>query len=153
MDPHEDTPDSPYTVQNKSSMTVFLSMKIITNTDGIWTSVQPKGVGWKWIPQRFIEYGSCHTPYTKWYMLKGLLIHALTIFNNQADFMKAVIYYAQGLISRGFPASALRRAWRKFLYDKIPAQSTRKVLSNAFEEWLSKQIFSRSNADEEQQGQ
>ena len=36
---HEDTTDSPYTLQNKSSMTAFLSMKIITNTDGIWISV------------------------------------------------------------------------------------------------------------------
>ena len=86
---HVDTTDSPYNVQNKSSMTVFLGMKITTNADGIWTSVQPKGVGWKWIPQRCIEYGSCHTHYTKWYMLKGLLIRALTICNNQPDFMKA----------------------------------------------------------------
>ena len=77
---HVDTTDSPYNVQNKSSMTVFLGMKITTNADGIWTSVQPKGVGWKWISQRFIEYGACHTHYTKWYMLKGLLIRALTIF-------------------------------------------------------------------------
>ena len=150
---HEDTTDSPYNVQTKSSMTVFLGMKITTNADGIWTSVQPKGVGWKWIPQRFIEYGSCHTHYTKWYMLKGLLIRALTICNNQPDFMKAVIYLTQGLISRGFRASALRRVWRKFMYDKIPAQNTRKVLTEAFEEWLGKQIFSQSSADEDQQRQ
>ena len=150
---HVDTTDSPYNVQNKSSMTVFLGMKITTNADGIWTSVQPKGVGWKWIPQRFMEYGSCHTHYTKWYMLKGLLIRALTICNNQPDFMKAVIYYTQGLISRGFPASALRRAWRKFMYDKIPAQNTRKVLTEAFDEWLNKQNFSQASSDEEQQRQ
>ena len=128
---HEHTTDSPYTLQNKSSMTVFLGMKIITNTDGILTTVQPKEVGWKWTPQRFIEYGSCHTHYTKCYMLKGLLIRTLTICNSQADFMKAVIYYTQGLISRGYPANALCRAWRKFLHDKIPAQSTSlKVLSD-----------------------
>ena len=100
-----------------------------------------------------VEYGSCHTHYTKWYMLKGWLIRALTICNNQVDFMKVVIYYTQGLISRCFPASALCRAWRIFLDDKIPAQSTRKVLSDAFEEWLGKQNFSLSNANEEQQRQ
>ena len=67
-------------------------------------------------------------------MLKGLLIRALTICNNQPDFMKAVIYDTQGLISRGSPASALCKAWRKFMYDKIPAHNTRKVFTEAFEE-------------------
>ena len=87
--------------------------------------------------------------HTKWCMLKGLLIRALTICNNQPDFMKAIIYYTQGLISTGFPASALRRAWRKFMYDKIPAQNTRKVLTEAFDEWLNKQNFSQASADED----
>ena len=79
---HEDTTDSPYNPRSKSSTTVFLGMKILTNSDGIWTSAQPKRVGWKWIPQRFIEYNLCHTHYTKWYMLKGILIRALTVCNN-----------------------------------------------------------------------
>ena len=144
---HEDTTDYPYTLQKKSSMAVFLGMMIISNHDGIWTSVQPKGVGWKWIPQRFIAYGSCHTHYTKWYMLKGLLIRALTMCNNQADFMKVVIYYTQGLISRGFPCSALRRAWHKFPYDKIPAQATGKMLLTELESWLN---FEQADPDEEQ---
>ena len=78
----------------------------------------------EWIPRRFIEYSSCHTHYTKWYMLKGLLIRALTICNNQTDFMKVVIYYTHRLISRGFPASTLRGAWCNNRYDKIPAQNT-----------------------------
>ena len=85
--------------------------------------------------------------------LKGLLIRALTICNNQPDFMKAVPYYTQGLISKGFPASALRRTWRKFMYDKIPAHNTRKVLTEAFDEWLNKQNFSQTSADEDQQRQ
>ena len=84
-------------------------------------------------------------------MLKGLLIRALTISNSQSDFMKAVIYYTQGLISRGFPISALRRAWRKFVYDKIRAQATRKTLTAEFEMWLDQQDFSQACLDEEQQ--
>ena len=39
------------------------------------------------------------------------------------------------------------------MYDKIPAQNTKKVLTTAFEEWLSKQNFSQSSADEDQQRQ
>ena len=147
---HKDTTDTPYNSRSKSSTTVFLGMKILTNSDGIWTSVQPKGVGWKWIPQRFIEHNSCHTHYTKWYMLKGLLIRALTICNNQSDFMTAVIYYTQGLISRGFPVSALRRAWRKFVYDKILAPATRKTPTADFEKWLDQQDFSQACLHEEQ---
>ena len=96
---HEDTTDSIYNPRSKSSTTVFLGVKILTNPDGIWTFVQPKGVGWKWIPQLFKEYNSFHMHYTKWCMLKGLLIRALTICNNQSDFMEAVIYYTQGLIT------------------------------------------------------
>ena len=137
----EDTTDSPYNPRFKASTTVFLGMKILTNSDGIGTSVQPKGVGCKWIPQRLIEYNSCHTHYTQWYMLKGLLIRALTICTNQSDFMKAVIYYTQGLISRGFLVSTLRRAWCKFVCDKIPAQATRKTLTAEFEKWLDQQDF------------
>ena len=70
---------------------------------------------------------ACHKHYNKWFMLKGLLSRALIICNNQSDFMKVVIYYKQGLISRGFPISTLRRAWRKFKSYKIPAQATRKT--------------------------
>ena len=94
---------------------------------------QPKGVGWSWIPQRFLAYNSCHAHYTKWYMLKGLLIRALTVCNNQSDFMKAVVYYTQGLISEGFPVSALRKPWRKFIYDKIPTQATKRTLTEECE--------------------
>ena len=151
MEWHKDTTDSPYNPRSKSSTTVFMGMKILTNSDGIWASVQPKGVGWKWIRQLFIEYNLCHTQYNKWYMLKGLLIRALAICNNQCDFMKAVIYYTQGLISRGFLVSALRRAWRKFVYDKIPAQATRKTLTAEFEMWLNQQDFSQACLDEERQ--
>ena len=39
------------------------------------------------------------------------------------------------------------------MYDKIPAQNTRKVLTEAFDKWLNKQNFSQASADEEQQRQ
>ena len=146
---HEDTTDSPYNPWSKSSTTVLLGIKILTNSDGIWTAVQPKGVGWKWIPQRFIDYNSCHTHYTKWYMLKGLLIRALTICNNQSEFIKAVIYYTKGLISTGFLVSALRRAWHNFIYDKIHTQATKKTLTAEFEMWLDQQDFSQACLVEE----
>ena len=39
----------------------------------------------------------------------------------------------------------------KFIYDKIPAQATRKTLCDEFESWLDKQDFSQAFLDEEQQ--
>ena len=39
------------------------------------------------------------------------------------------------------------------MYDKILAQNTRKVLTEAFDEWLNKQNFSQASADEGQQRQ
>ena len=109
---HVDTTDIKFHEPTKKGQAVFLGMRILTNPDGVWTSVQPKGEGWMWLPRKFIEYSSCHTHYTKWYMFKGLLIRAFTICNTQRDFLRAAIHYAQGLIARGFPASALMRASR-----------------------------------------
>ena len=74
---HVDTTDTAFCERTRKGQAVFLGMKIVTNPDGVWTSVQPKGEGWMWLPRKFIEYSSCHTHYTKWYMLKGLLGRAL----------------------------------------------------------------------------
>ena len=128
-------------------------MKILCNPDGVWLSVQPKGEGWTWLPRRFIEYSSCHTHYTKWYMFKGLLIRALTICNNQNDFFNAVVHYAQGLVSRGFPANSLLKAWRKFAYEKLPNPSARRTLTERFKDWLSQQDFATAHPDEQAQQQ
>ena len=81
-------------------------------------------------------------------MLKGLLIRALTICNNQNDFLRAAIHYTQGLISRGFPAKTLWRAWRKFSCEKIDHPSARRNLTNQFRTWLDDQDLSGSHPDE-----
>ena len=145
---HIETTDIRFSEKDKSSQAIFLGMKIQSNPSGVWLSVQPKGEGWTWLPRRFIEYSSCHTHYTKWYMFKGLLIRALTICNAQKDFFHAAIHYAQGLIARGFPASSLQKAWRKFSYEKLHHPSARRNLTKDFKEWLVKQNFSHAHMDE-----
>jgi len=134
--------------KTKKSQATFLGMKILSSPDGIWTSVQPKGDGWAWLPQKFIEYSSCHTHYTKWYMLKGLLIRAMTICNNQKDFMHAAMYYTQGLIARDFPQNTIMRAWGKFVYEKVTHPAARHHLTNQFKQWLGQQDFSAAHDDE-----
>ena len=59
----------------------------------------------------------------------------------------------RGLIARGLPVSAVRRAWRKLMYDKITVKIARKDLTAAFEDLLSKQNFSQASALEEEQKQ
>ena len=150
---HIDTTDTAFCRKTNKGQAVFLGMRILTNPDGVWTSVQPKGDGWMWLPRKFIEYSSCHTHYTKWYMFKGLLIRALTICNNQNDFFKAVVHYAQGLVSRGFPASSLLKAWRKFAYEKLTNPSARRTLTDQFKGWLDQQDFTTAHPNEQAQQQ
>ena len=145
---HLETTDVRYSEKDKRSEAVFLGMRIISDPTGVWLSVQPKGDGWAWLPKRFIEYSSCHTHYTKWYMFKGLLIRALTICNNQKDFLRAVIHYSQGLLARGFPATALMRAWRKFAFEKLSHPLARRELTAQFRQWLNAQDFAAAEEDE-----
>jgi hypothetical protein len=145
---HIETTDIRFSTKDKKSQAIFLGMKIQSNSDGVWLSVQPKGEGWTWLPRRFIEYSSCHTHYTKWYMFKGLLIRAMTICNTQKDFFQAVVHYAQGLVARGFPASSLRKAWQKFSYEKLTHPSARRNLTKQFNDWLVNQDFSLAHKDE-----
>jgi hypothetical protein len=148
---HTETTEIRYSAKDRRSQAVFLGMKIDSKPDGIFTSVQPKGLGWAWLPRKFIHYSSCHTHYTKWYMLKGLLIRALTICNTQADFLQAAVHYSQGLICRGFPAKTLWRAWSKFCYEKITHPAARRNLMGQFKSWIDEQDFSTSHLDEEAQ--
>ena len=150
---HVDTTDTAFSERTKEGQAVFLGMRVLSNPAGVWTSVQPKGEGWMWLPRKFIEYSSCHTHYTKWYMFKGLLIRALTICNNQEDFFRAVVHYAQGLVSRGFPASSLLKAWRKFAFEKLSNPLARRTLTTQFKEWLSKQNFDAAHPNEQAQQQ
>ena len=150
---HVDTTDTRFNKRTQKGQAVFLGMRIFTNPDGVWTSVQPKGEGWAWLPRKFIDYSSCHTHYTKWYMFKGLLIRALTICNSQNDFFNAVVHYAQGLVSRGFPASSLLKAWRKFAFAKLKHPPARRNLTAQFKDWLSQQDFKDAYPNEEAQRQ
>ena len=61
---HIDTTDVPYNPLTQISESIFLGMRTIAHPSGIQLSVEPKGKGWRWIPQRFIEFSSCHTHYT-----------------------------------------------------------------------------------------
>ena len=40
---------------------VFLGMRIFTNPEGVFTSAQPTGDGWMWLPRKFIYYSSFQT--------------------------------------------------------------------------------------------
>ena len=110
---HLDTTDVPYDPLTQTSETVFLG---ISHPSGIQLSVEPKGKGWRWIPQRFIEFSSCHTHYMREHMFLSLLTRATTLSNSSDNFFKAATEYARGLIARGFNAAALKKSWRKFSY-------------------------------------
>jgi len=42
---HVDTTDTAFCEDTKKGQVLFLGMKILTNPDGVWTSIQPKGEG------------------------------------------------------------------------------------------------------------
>ena len=65
--------------------------------------------------------------------------------------MKACIHYAQGLIARGFPYTALKRSWKTFCYSKIQNKHAQNFLTQLFQEWINKQDFSSCHLDEEAQ--
>ena len=146
---HIETTEKQATPADSRSQVVFLGMKIQSDPQGITLSVQPKGDGWAWLPQRFIEYSSCHTHYTKWYLFHGLLVRALTICSGQEEFLQACFHYAQGLIARGFPHQALKRSWNSFCYSKVKNKVARRTLTLKFVEWVSRQDFSGCQLDEE----
>ena len=141
---HLDTTDRPYDPLTQTSESVFLGMRTISHPSGIQLSVEPKGKGWRWIPQRFIEFSSCHTHYTREHMFLSLLIRATTLSNSSDNFFKAATEYAQGLIARGFNAAALKKSWRKFCYSRSNDPILRKDLTKRFFAWLEQQDFSKA---------
>ena len=62
---HLDTTETHPTPTTPTAETVFLGMRIRTDPTRIHLTSEPKGRGWRWRPQRFIEFASCHTHYTK----------------------------------------------------------------------------------------
>ena len=96
---------------------VFLGMKVNTAGPFVRLSLHPKGAGWKWKPQRYIQWNSVHTPYTKNFLMKGLAVRAGVITNTMENFKEAITYYAEGLAARGFHSSALQNSWNSYLQD------------------------------------
>ena len=96
---------------------IFLGMSIDTSGDFVKLKLQPKGAGWKWTPQRYVEWSSVHTAATKRYLLKGLLVRASTVTNTTAAFHEAIEYYVQGLHARGSPRRALHDAFQSYIHD------------------------------------
>ena len=107
---HRCTNDSP-------THAVFLGMSISTSGDRLQLRLQPKGAGWKWQPQRYVEWTSVHTSFTKKYLLKGLLIRASTVTNTMSAFHDAIEYYVQGLYARGFTKKALHHSFQSYIHD------------------------------------
>ena len=102
---------------DKATQAVFLGMLIDTSGDFVKLKLQPKGAGWKWVPQRYVEWTSVHTDATKNHLLKGLLVRAGTVTNTLAAFHEAVEYYVQGLFARGFTRRALHHAFQSYIHD------------------------------------
>ena len=57
---HTDTTDIKFSHRDGRSQAIFLGMRIDSKPEGIYTSVQPKGLGWIWLPRKFIDYSACH---------------------------------------------------------------------------------------------
>lgn len=107
---HKKTSDDPHSV-------VFLGMRITTAGDFVQLRMEPKGAGWRWKPQRYIEWSSIHTKDTKRMLFKGLLVRAGTITNSMVAFQEAVQYYAEGLHARGFQRRALMDSFESYMRD------------------------------------
>ena len=107
---HKQTNDQPHTA-------VFLGMRITTSGDFVQLSHEPKGAGWKWKPQRYVEWASIHTKDTKRMILKGLLVRSGTITNTMAAFKDSVRYIIDGLYARGFTRRALTDSFESYMKD------------------------------------
>lgn len=112
----------PYNMEHRRTndnpqQAVFLGMSIDTSGDFVKLKLQPKGAGWKWVPQRYVEWNSVHTDATKNHLLKGLLVRAGTVTNTMAAFHEAVEYYVQGLFARGFTRRAMHLSFQSYIQD------------------------------------
>ena len=74
---------------------IFLGMKI---SEQYLLEQQPKGAGWAWRPQKYLEVTSTHThfySYTKRSMFKGLCVRAGRITSTREAFKEAVQQYGR----------------------------------------------------------
>ena len=124
---HKETTDS-------SGSVLFLGMRITQFEDSLLLEQEPKGRGWSWRPQRYLEATSTHTHFTRRSVFKGLCVRAGSITNTRKAFKDAVKQVAEGLILRGYGRQALLRSWREYLQEHFAAQPQEKQL---LEEWFS----------------
>ena len=73
-------------------------------------------------------------------MFLSLLIRATTLCNSSDNFFKAATEYTQGLIARGFNATAMKKSWCQFTYSRTKCPILRKELSKRFFECLEQQF-------------
>ena len=116
---------------------VFLGMHVKRGQSNLLLEVWQKGTGWQWKPQRFIEYTSCHTPWTKKFLLKSLLVRAATICSTTAGFKRAVEHYVQGLLARGCATSHLQKSWDSFASSRL---KNRWTMRNELSAWFRRLI-------------
>ena len=129
---HRRTNDSPH-------QAVFLGMSIDTSGDFVRLKNQPKGDGWKWTPQRYVEWTSVHTAATKKFLLKGLLVRASTVTNTTPAFQEATEYYVQGLHARGFTRRAMHDGVQSYIQDYLkPYPNQQQELSRWFQSLLAR---------------
>ena len=143
----------PYNMEHRRTndtpqQAVFLGMSIDTSGDFVKLKLQPKGAGWKWVPQRYVEWNSVHTDATKNHLLKGLLVRAGTVTNTLSAFHEAVDYYVQGLFARGFTRRAMHHAFQSYIHDYWnPFPHQQAELSKWFQNLLN-QKFEASSAQQ-----
>jgi len=111
---------------NLSPKAVFLGMKI-DSPGGI---CQAQVCGWKWWPQRYIQWSSVHTVVHQGVSLAN---RAGTITNTMQSFRKAIRYYAAGLAARGFHANALRQSSFAYLRQRWRGHPH---LRHEYEQWF-----------------
>jgi hypothetical protein len=121
-----------------SGSALFLGMRITRFEDSLLLEQEPKGRGWSWRPQRYLEATSTHTHFTRRSVFKGLCVRAGSITNTRKAFKDAVLQVAEGLVLRGYGIQALQRSWKEYLMDYFRAQpQERQLLEEWFSAWMS----------------
>ena len=85
----------PYKMEHKETTrldgsVIFLGMKISKQEQQYLLEQQPKGVGWAWRPQKYLELTCTHTQFAKRSMFKGLCVRAGRITSTREAFKEAI---------------------------------------------------------------
>ena len=121
-----------------SGSTLFLGMRITRHEDSLLLEQEPKGRGWAWRPQKYLEASSTHTHFTRRSVFKGQCVRAGKITNTRKAFKDAVLQVAEGLVLRGYGIQSLQRSWREYLQTYFKTQTQeRQLLEEWFQAWMS----------------